>query len=157
MDGQTNLLRGLSFAFSHPCLIRVHPWPFSPMSLRYVILEHTHQGVHFDLMLEVDGKLRTWRLATPPEAGRAIAEASFDHRLLYLDYEGPISGDRGHVRQWDAGTYTGDASGEALVSVELTGRLLHGTLAIRRSSQSTWEVTFTPHAARSSRTGPTGP
>jgi hypothetical protein len=33
------------------------------------------------------------------------AEKTFDHRLMYLDYEGPISGDRGSVVRWDAGSY----------------------------------------------------
>lgn len=30
---------------------------------------------------------------------------NIEHRRLYLDYEGPISGDRGSVRRVDAGTY----------------------------------------------------
>jgi hypothetical protein len=29
-----------------------------------------------------------------------------DHRNAYLEYEGPISGDRGHVMQVETGTYT---------------------------------------------------
>ena len=33
------------------------------------------------------------------------AEVLPDHRLAYLDYEGPISGDRGSVTRWDRGTY----------------------------------------------------
>jgi DNA polymerase Ligase (LigD) len=115
------------------------------MPSRYVILEHTHQGVHFDLMLEVGAKLRTWRLTTPPEAGRAMpAEASFDHRLLYLDYEGPISGDRGHVRRWDTGTYEGEAAGEELIVIELAGQQLRGQLDLRHSSGQNWEALYTP-------------
>ena len=113
------------------------------MSSRFVILEHTHQGIHFDLMLEVDGQLRTWRLDTPPEPGRTLrAEPSFDHRLVYLEYEGPISHNRGHVRQWDAGTYSGDARGATLVSVELTGRRLCGRLELRRSAEAAWDLAY---------------
>src|SRR5206468_490246 len=57
---------------------------------RFVILEHDHPTRHWDLMLEARGVLRTWRLSAPPKAGVAIAAtASFDHRAIYLDYEGP--------------------------------------------------------------------
>jgi hypothetical protein len=118
---------------------------FFSMSLRYVILEHTHQGVHFDLMLEVNGKLRTWRLASPPGSGKSIAaEASFDHRLLYLDYEGPISGDRGHVRRWDTGTYEGVACAADLVVVALGGEKLRGRLELRLIQDQMWQCGFRP-------------
>jgi|YNPMSStandDraft_1061717.scaffolds.fasta_scaffold00672_2 hypothetical protein len=75
--------------------------------LRFVVLEHdSPRGRHWDLMLEQEGKLRTWALAAPPDtAGPIPAEALADHRLAYLDYEGPISGGRGQVRRWDAGLY----------------------------------------------------
>jgi hypothetical protein len=112
-----------------------------PRSSRYVILEHTYQGVHFDLMLEAQGKLRTWRLPVPPQPGSCIvAEASFDHRLHYLDYEGPISGDRGHVRRWDHGTFTGDPSDTDAVHVELQGEHLRGSLQLQRRDDTHWEV-----------------
>ncbi|HOM16797.1 MAG TPA: DNA polymerase ligase N-terminal domain-containing protein [Thermoguttaceae bacterium] len=74
---------------------------------RFVVLEHdSPRGRHWDLMLELEGRLRTWALAQPPDAPRTIpAEALPDHRLVYLEYEGPISGGRGQVRRWDAGAY----------------------------------------------------
>lgn len=73
---------------------------------RFVVLEHSWQGVHWDLMLESGEMLRTWALDSPPEPNRAIDARSLpDHRRMYLDYEGPISGDRGEVRQWDQGTF----------------------------------------------------
>jgi hypothetical protein len=74
---------------------------------RFVILEHDHPELHWDLMLEAGAALRTWRLARPPQApGEAIdATALPDHRPHYLDYEGPVSGGRGTVKRWDAGWY----------------------------------------------------
>jgi hypothetical protein len=67
---------------------------------RFVILEHDHPELHWDFMLEAGAVLRTWRLAAPPALGQVVAAAaSFDHRLLYLDYEGPVSGGRGTVRR----------------------------------------------------------
>jgi DNA polymerase ligase (LigD)-like protein len=115
------------------------------MPARYVILKHTYQGVHFDVMLEVDGKLRTWRLASPPASGQPVAaEASFDHRLLYLDYEGPLSGDRGVVCRWDAGTYGGEARGVDLVAVDLAGDKLRGRLELRLIEDQKWQCAFRP-------------
>src|SRR5947208_419106 len=74
---------------------------------RYVILEHDYPTLHWDFLLEAGAVLRAWRLAAPPQPDRAVpAEPSFDHRLVYLEYEGPVSGDRGCVRRWDSGTYT---------------------------------------------------
>lgn len=95
--------------------------------LRFVVLLHqpgpqserTSQP-HFDWMFELDGALRTW--ATPPidrlngtesaEAGSADevsmeteCEPLPEHRLTYLDYEGPISMGRGTVTRQAAGVY----------------------------------------------------
>src|SRR5580765_3650553 len=39
---------------------------------RYVILAHDHPFPHWDLMLERDASLRTWRLATLPKAGEDV-------------------------------------------------------------------------------------
>lgn len=73
---------------------------------RYVILTHDHPFPHWDLMLEDGGVLRTWRLLAEPAAGQVVrAEQLADHRLAYLDYEGPVSGGRGSVARWDHGTY----------------------------------------------------
>jgi hypothetical protein len=78
---------------------------------RFVVLEHDRPVLHWDLMLEAGDVLQTWRLAKPPALGCAIeATALPDHRRIYLDYEGPISGDRGMVRRWDAGLFTETAA-----------------------------------------------
>jgi DNA polymerase Ligase (LigD) len=90
---------------------------------RYVILEHDHPTRHWDLMLESGGVLRTWRLAEPPRPGVSVAaEASFDHRPAYLDYEGPVGG-RGTVTRWDGGTYEVLEEAEGLLVLRLEGQL----------------------------------
>lgn len=78
---------------------------------RFVILEHDYPELHWDLMLEAGEVLHTWRLAQAPEnSAEAIpATALGDHRRLYLDYEGPVSGGRGTVRRWDAGEFVAAA------------------------------------------------
>src|SRR5918995_6074940 len=69
---------------------------------RFVVLEHDWPAVHWDLLLECGPVLRAWRLLAEPGPGRAVpAEPNFDHRPVYLDYEGPLSGDRGRV--WRGG------------------------------------------------------
>src|SRR5262245_61559573 len=74
---------------------------------RYVILEHDHPFLHWDLMLEEGETLATWRLSALPGRERLVipAERIGAHRLAYLDYEGPLSGNRGRVNRWDVGVY----------------------------------------------------
>src|SRR5207245_1027624 len=100
-------------AASTPCADVCATLPESPLRLSlnlampaYVILDHDHPHQHWDFMLEQGDMLATWRLAAPPQSGQTIAaEPSFAHRRAYLDYEGPVSGDRGRVVQWDRGEY----------------------------------------------------
>ncbi len=76
-------------------------------AVRFVVLEHADRhGHHFDLMIETGDRLTTWKSGQPPEEAvhHALSYARIaDHRMVYLDYEGPISGDRGHVHRHDAG------------------------------------------------------
>jgi hypothetical protein len=83
------------------------------MTNRYVILAHTVNGeTHFDLMLEVAGQegLRTYQLSRwPLEVGESCdCNQLNDHRRVYLDYEGEISGGRGVVKRVAEGTWSGD-------------------------------------------------
>lgn len=101
-------------------------------SLRFVLLEHDHPSLHWDLMLEETDGLRSWRLPSPSIGIEAMeAEALPKHRAAYLEYEGPVSGNRGAVRRCDAGTYRvlgGWEEGEGLL--ELRGA--------RRSVKTRW-------------------
>ncbi|MBI3724383.1 hypothetical protein HY251_10585, partial [bacterium] len=62
----------------------------------------TEDEVHWDLMVErASGeKLATWKLEAPLPGRKdeSVSGApSFDHRSIYLGYEGEISGGRGRV------------------------------------------------------------
>lgn len=108
---------------------------------RFVILEHDHPLLHWDLMLEVGASLRTWRLAQAPAApGETIdAVALPDHRLDYLDYEGPVSGGRGAVKRWDVGEYeTLSASDGEELCVRLSGARVRGVVRMARGGTSGW-------------------
>lgn len=92
---------------------------------RFVILEHDFPFQHWDLLLEMAEAARTWRLLSQPEAGPQIpAELLADHRLLYLSYEGPISGNRGCVRRVCAGTYVVAAADDQSLQLRLQGTSL---------------------------------
>ena len=102
---------------------------------RFVILEHDHPELHWDLMLEVGSVLKTWRLAKAPEMREEAiaAEPLGDHRLFYLNYEGPVSGARGKVTRWDEGSYQSLAAeaGQAL-HVLLDGNRVQGSAVMER-------------------------
>ena len=111
---------------------------------RYVILRHeTAGGVHFDFMLEMGVMLKT--LPRAPAAGVEIdCEALADHRLAYLTYEGPISGDRGSVTRWDRGTYELEHQSESELALLLTGEKLIGHVALRHppDAENHWRLYF---------------
>ena len=120
---------------------------------RFVILEHDHPERHWDLMLEADGVLRTWRLHAPPGPGRTVvAMPSFDHRLAYLDYEGPVSGGRGTVQRWDAGTFEWDMETDDQKTFRLRGGRLQGRARLSRTGE-TWS--FVCEAEGASQAGHT--
>jgi hypothetical protein len=78
-------------------------------ALRYVVLHHT--GIdqpHYDLMFEREGrdKLASARGSTWPPMDQTILERIPDHRKAYLDYEGPVSENRGAVKRVESGTCT---------------------------------------------------
>jgi len=107
---------------------------------RYVILEHDHPVLHWDLMLEAGDVLQTWRLAQAPTVGVLIdATALADHRSMYLDYEGPVSGNRGTVKRWDAGEFSEDVDATVdLRKLTFHGERVRGNVALLRTIGSTW-------------------
>jgi hypothetical protein len=109
---------------------------------RFVILQHDHPFLHWDLMLETGCALRTWRLALTPCPGAVIdATALGEHRLAYLDYEGPLSGNRGKVARWDAGSYDLISDVGDSVIVELHGQRVSGTATLARIDAQRWTLT----------------
>src|SRR5437764_23550 len=116
---------------------------------RFVILEHDHPRLHWDLMLEAGEVLRTWRLLAAPEGSSAVAaEPSFAHRLLYLDYEGPVSGDRGQVHRWDHGSYVMEHEQPDRLYLLLDGVRLRGRVVLEETA-SGWLFRHEGEALRS--------
>lgn len=119
---------------------------------RFVILRHepppgSRGTPHWDLMLESGDALRTWALAELPATGRSIAaEALAAHRTSYLDYEGPVSGDRGAVSRWDAGTFQWERDTACEVVVRLNGKRVSGQATLTRIDETSncWQFVLRP-------------
>jgi hypothetical protein len=109
---------------------------------RFVILRHElppghDRGTHFDLMLEMGGVLRTWELPELLEVGKVIqAKALPDHRLAYLEYEGPVSGNRGTVSRIEDGEYDMVEETGASWRYRLAGKMINGMLTLWRDEKS---------------------
>jgi len=114
---------------------------------RFVVLEHdSPAGLHWDFMLEMGPALATWSLPRPPDSAQPMtARALPDHRMAFLEYEGPISGDRGSVGRWDRGTYQVEHQSDTKLVVLLRGEKLAGRAALERTPDTpqTWRYSFT--------------
>ena len=72
----------------------------------FVVQEHRASTHHYDLRLEVDGRMRSWAVPKGPSldpAARRLAVQVEDHALSHNDFEG-ASGSGG-VIVWDRGSY----------------------------------------------------
>ncbi len=95
-------------------------------------------------MFESAGALRTWSSFQLPDDTLRPARALAEHRLAYLHYEGPVSGQRGTVRRWDEGTYVALQQSNDQWVLKLSGTQLSGLLTLVRISpdEDHWAVRF---------------
>lgn len=103
--------------------------------LRYAVLHHTDVAVpHFDLLFEAfsGSPLMTWRSASWPIISPTIVERIADHRREYLEYEGPVSNERGQVRRVAGGTFCFEVISENLLRIRFDGG---DCLSLRREEQ----------------------
>jgi len=94
--------------------------------------------------------LKTWSLPQSPEANREMTcQALPDHRLAYLDYEGPISDGRGSVARWDQGMYQTVEQTSMRWVIELHGAKLDGrtTLAQQGTDTTEWTLLYVPQTS----------
>ena len=95
--------------------------------------------IHYDLMLEHEDVLKTWRLPKSPEQTPQTAEHIGDHRKMYLDYEGEISGNRGFVKIWDKGEYSARVWSNNSIEIELMGHKLLGNFQLSLTKEPLWD------------------
>jgi hypothetical protein len=72
------------------------------------------------------------------------AEQLPDHRKAYLEYEGPVSGNRGTVSRWEEGEFNFLQKSPNEMVVRLHGQQLHGTIKLVRESagSNSWQLEF---------------
>ena len=115
-----------------------------PVPIRFVILHHrVAGGEHWDLMLERDGVLVTWQLLREPAGSSSLpipARRIGDHRIAYLEYEGPVSRDRGTVRRADSGAVTIEELTDSRCVFEAAGTRLAGRYVLARGVGEEWSL-----------------
>jgi hypothetical protein len=101
---------------------------------RFVVLRHVDdEGTHFDLMIESGQALATWKAVGPPESCRDhpwLCRRIKDHRRDYLEYEGPVSGNRGVVSRHDEGTFMIEDESPLRMHLIFRGTRLRGCCAL---------------------------
>ena len=138
-------------------------------SFRFVVLEHKlppqlARPSHWDLLLEQPpewgGMLLTFEVSNPPaEWGSPTAVLKLpDHRPLYLDYEGPISGNRGSIKRVLEGNFRWLEKTDELLSLSFhpapsstsnnVDSMPQGVLKIRKNpadaNLNQWEMEWMP-------------
>ncbi len=115
------------------------------MPKRFVIQEHRRgDDVHWDLMLEVDEILLTWRLKMPPAqitVHPAEATRISDHPLRFLTYQGPVQNGAGRVGIADSGVYHSANETADRIDLNLAGRVLNGPFVLERADKTRWRLT----------------
>lgn len=124
--------------------------------LRFVVLLHEMplnlgRETHWDLMLEKpkgsaganvglesaqnpEG-LATWALESDPTEERTHKDGIRclrlqDHRTRYLDYEGPVSNNRGSVQKWATGKYRCHQWHQDEIKIELCSSKVNGVFTL---------------------------
>ncbi len=88
-------------------------------------------------MLDRGESLATWSLPLPPSCEHVLPARSLaDHRRVYLDYEGPVSGNRGTVTKWDEGHFEWVEKSSDRIVVDLVGRKIIGRVHIEATGES---------------------
>lgn len=76
----------------------------------YVVQKHKATSLHYDLRLEIGGKMPSWSVPRGPtldSGAKRLAMPTSDHLLEYRHFEGVLAGEygAGPVMIWDEGTY----------------------------------------------------
>ncbi len=120
--------------------------------LRHQCLPNYKKPSHWDLMLEQRESLATWELRELPASWArllGVQQAATldavpaihlpDHRIAYLEFEGPLSGDRGVVHQCDGGAYEILSQQQGALAFRLSGATLKGEAMLSRK-EGDWQL-----------------
>lgn len=106
---------------------------------RYAVLRHempadSDRMNHFDLLLQQDDSLATWEIQHWPPVFPQRAKRLPDHRNHYLEFEGPLSGNRGSVHRVCQGTMELLKQNDRTWIVEMSGRNFDGVIQLQSES-----------------------
>ena len=122
--------------------------------LRFVLLFHRvsdsfidqqDRGSHWDLLLEHENQLASWAIDENPfdnESRPVVAIKIHPHRMEYLEYEGPVSNDRGSVTRHERGVFRWLTNGRNEVVLDIQGERAKGIIRMERVAGDAWHVTF---------------
>jgi len=120
--------------------------------MKFVIHHHITVDNHYDLMVERGNTLITWQI---PEnifnqfkSGSEIeAEKIQDHRKKYLEYQGPVSCDRGRVQIFDSGEYSDIIWNNEEIKINILGNRIQGLLSIIKNQGPMYTIKLTGNSA----------
>lgn len=108
---------------------------------------------HYDWLFESSGTLATWatrdRLPTHTD-GEVAGLRLPDHRTMYLDFEGPVSGNRGSVRRVELGFFEVIRSSSDRYQLRTRGTregILNIYLTWFGDGSSFWRISFSRNTA----------
>ena len=112
---------------------------------QFVVQEHrTPDGVHWDLMLQRNEILWTWRVNRPAaEVGNTPLplEKIADHPLRFLTYEGPVQNQTGNVHITDRGLFEVIEQTPTLLTVFFDGLHLKGRFILSKiDNEQQWTL-----------------
>jgi hypothetical protein len=119
---------------------------------RFAILRHhmppdSVRSSHWDLLFDVgETALKTWAIHDAPDLPTPQSALQLpDHRLVYLDFEGPLDRDRGEVSQWDTGMCRVLTENAHVWQFLLMGERMRGSATLRfERAKNEWAYQFTP-------------
>lgn len=117
---------------------------------RFVIQKHilSNGDIHFDIMFEWGDVLKTYQIKNIEDLlnGNQVDAINIqDHRLIYLDYEGEISNNRGFVKIFDKGEYSQEKfENHNKMEFKVKGNIISGTLSFLLTDKDSklWKVIY---------------
>ncbi|MDY6970017.1 MAG: DNA polymerase ligase N-terminal domain-containing protein [Spirochaetota bacterium] len=117
--------------------------------MKFVIHHHTNGTDHYDIMIEYSNILLTWQVPFDKiklllNGIRIEAIRIQDHRKKYLNYEGPISCNRGRIEIFDYGNYKASVIDEDNIKAQLYGKVFKGLINIKKIDGVIYWLEFLP-------------
>ncbi len=115
----------------------------------FVILKHIADSVHYDVMFEKDGTLKTFTVRSEPDGSEDCEiEQRFDHPLKFLDFEGGLPRAPGRAERWDRGEYEILEWRENLIELNCRGEKWNGRITLKRKTPEKWLLKKHPQKKR---------